>query len=520
MEGKWVTTSKSALNAPPNKQILSRQDTDYHRTYEASEPLYHGGANNSTARIHRTVSTSIGAFENKHIPPDGGTRAWLTMISAFFCMGLIFGLLNSYSVIYSYLQQRFESWNDPEASSKAALIGSFTFGTTLFCSPIAGMMTDKIGVPLTTLIGGIVSVLGLLFSSLSPWSVTGLLFTYGFMLGFGSSLVYTPTLSVLGFYFKRYIGKVNGFVCTGASIFTVIMPPILSYILTTYNFRAALLVMAVCFCFLIVAGFVYGPMQCPTCSQVDRPQTPTINTDIWKERAYVIWTLSCAFALFGYYVSYVHMVKFTQVRFPNRNSNLPVMCIGAASCIGRMIVGVLADIPGINRIRIHQGSLIGMGVCMVMLPFLKSFNFLLITSAVLGVFDGMFFPVLGPICYQICGSSGAPQAIGCFLGIVAIPMTIGPVLAGKIFDETQSYTIPFLISGLPSIIGAIFMFSIKNNSEYERLDGDETVHEGISASNLLNENTYSIVIKTTKTSDENDTSATEIPQRQYRYTML
>lgn len=522
MDNKWVAASGSSTQ---NKQIWTRsprrQDNDYQNAYEASESMYHGGggANITTTKIHQRVTTSSG-FDGEHSPPDGGTRAWLAAISGFFCMGLIFGLINSYSVIYSYLQRRFETWNDPGASSKAALIGSFTFGTTLFCSPIAGLMTDKLGVPFTTLIGGILSVLGLLLSSLSPWNVTGLLFNYGFMLGLGFCLVYTPTLSVLGIYFKRYLGKVNGFVCTGASVFTVIMPPILSYILTTYDLRTALVVLGVCFSFLLVTAFVYGPMQCPIQKENDRSHSPTINTDIWKDRAYVIWTLSCALALFGYYVSYVHLVKFTQINFPKNTSTLPIMCVGASSCIGRMIVGVLADIPGINRIRIHQCSLIGMGIVSVMLPFITSFNFLLVSSAALGIFDGLFFPVLGPICYQLCGASGAAQAIGCFLGVIAVPVTIGPVLVGRIFDETQSYTLPFIIAGLPSILGALCMFIIDFNSEYERLDSDDTFDQGISASNLLNESTYSVVIKTAQTSNEKDTSVPETPQRQYRYTIL
>ncbi|XP_055904897.1 monocarboxylate transporter 10-like isoform X2 [Eupeodes corollae] len=457
---------ESPETSKQNKELLpriTRQDAESHRPYDAVENVQHGA--NVTTKIHQKITTFQGCEYN---PPDGGTRAWLVMISAFFCLGLIFGLINSYSVIYSYLQRRFAAWEDPEASSKAALIGSFTFGTTLFCSPIAGMMTDKIGVPFTTLIGGVISVLGLFLSSLSPWSVTGLLFTYGFMLGLGTSLVYTPTLSVLGVYFKRYLGKVNGFVCTGASIFTVIMAPILSYILNTYDFRIALQVLAVCFCFLIVSAFVYGPMECPAAKEPDQNSNsnPTFNVDIWKERSYIIWTLSCALALSGYYVSYVHMAKFTQINFPRQNINLPIMCIGAASCIGRMIVGIVADIPGINRIRIHQLSLVGMGVVTVLLPFNVSFNILLLSSLALGIFDGMFFPVLGPICYQLCGPNGAAQAIGCFLGLVAVPMTVGPVLAGKIFDETHSYTLPFIIAGIPSILGALCMSLIDNNCEY------------------------------------------------------
>ena len=52
----------------------------------------------------------------------------------------------------------------------------------------------------------------------------GLCFTFSVMLGAGSSLVYTPSVVILGHYFSKYLGIVNGFVTTGSSIFAVGLP--------------------------------------------------------------------------------------------------------------------------------------------------------------------------------------------------------------------------------------------------------------------------------------------------------
>ena len=46
-----------------------------------------------------------------------------------------------------------------------ALIGSLTFGSTLCCSPIAGILVDKIGIRLTVFIGGAVATASLFVSS-------------------------------------------------------------------------------------------------------------------------------------------------------------------------------------------------------------------------------------------------------------------------------------------------------------------------------------------------------------------
>jgi hypothetical protein len=53
------------------------------------------------------------------VPPDGGTRAWLVMIASFLCNGILFGVINTYSVIYVDLQKKLEDKGVTEASSKA-----------------------------------------------------------------------------------------------------------------------------------------------------------------------------------------------------------------------------------------------------------------------------------------------------------------------------------------------------------------------------------------------------------------
>lgn len=51
-------------------------------------------------------------------PPDGG-YGWLVMVAAFFCNGILFGIINTYSVIYLSLQRQLTELGDTEASGKA-----------------------------------------------------------------------------------------------------------------------------------------------------------------------------------------------------------------------------------------------------------------------------------------------------------------------------------------------------------------------------------------------------------------
>lgn len=57
--------------------------------------------------------------ENNFIPPDGGSRAWFVMLGSFFCNGILFGVINSYSIFYDQIYNNLKSENVTDASSKA-----------------------------------------------------------------------------------------------------------------------------------------------------------------------------------------------------------------------------------------------------------------------------------------------------------------------------------------------------------------------------------------------------------------
>ena len=71
-----------------------------------------------------------------------------------------------------------------------------------------------------------------------------LLVTYGLLFGTGASLVYTPSLVVLGHYFERRLGLVNGLCAMGSSVFTFIMPFVMTSLLSSVDIRGTLLVLA------------------------------------------------------------------------------------------------------------------------------------------------------------------------------------------------------------------------------------------------------------------------------------
>ena len=61
--------------------------------------------------------------------------------------------------------------------------------------------------------------------------------TYGVVFGAGATLTYTPSLAIIGHYFKRHIGLANGLVAAGSSVFSIVMPLLLQILLKKIGVR-------------------------------------------------------------------------------------------------------------------------------------------------------------------------------------------------------------------------------------------------------------------------------------------
>ena len=124
----------------------------------------------------------------------------------------------------------------------------------------------------------------------------------------------------------------------------------------------------------------------------------------------------------------------------------------------------------------------------MLLNITNSYPVLIVFCIGLGLADGCFWVVEGPIAYDICGPSGAAQAIGFLKGLMGISFAAGPPIAGNIskrispakdywsiiftwryvyfyvpyfigaiYDYTGNYLGAFIGAGIPPIISAIVM---------------------------------------------------------------
>ena len=131
------------------------------------------------------------------------------------------------------------------------------------------------------------------------------------------------------------------------------------------------------------------------------------------------------------------MFFFSQVRLaegvgiPSTQGALLVGYFALAQTVGKIIFGKLADSSRISRLSLTQIALLVIAVASCLCPLARSHTALLTYSLVSGLFDGCLCVMIGLVTHDIVGRQMMAKAVGTMYGIVAIPMTVGPPMAGR-----------------------------------------------------------------------------------------
>ncbi|XP_065487668.1 monocarboxylate transporter 10 [Caloenas nicobarica] len=438
-------------------------------------------------------------------PPEGGW-GWVVMLAAMWCNGAVFGIQNSCGVLFVSMLHLFGGGQDKQLAFKTAWVTSLSMGMVFFCSPIVSIFTDLLGCRKVAVTGAAVGFIGLLSSSFVS-TIEPLYFTYGILFACGCSFAYQPSLVILGHYFKKRLGLVNGIVTAGSSLFTVSLPFLLRVLLDSVGLYNTLRVLCILMFVLFLAGFTYKPLVSDAKDKKGGkkgmfrfpPEKKICNFSVFKVLSYRIWAFGIPAALFGYFVPYVHLMKHVKDRFGDSvPEEVLLLCLGITSGIGRLIFGRVADyIPGAKKVYLQVASFFFIGLMSMMIPLCHVFGGLIAVCLFMGLFDGCFICIMAPIAFELVGAQDVSQAIGFLLGLMSIPMTVGPPIAGLLRDHLGTYDVAFYLAGVPPLIGGAILCFIPWVHERQKLKERAKPVDGETTEKML-ENESALVSDTTE----------------------
>jgi MFS family permease len=366
-------------------------------------------------------------------------RAWVVVWATFVCLAVIFGV--------SYSLAAFVENFDKEFAAQRADV-SWIFG---LCGLVyfvlgagGGMLADRWGPRLVCMTGMVFIAMGLFLTSLAQ-SLTTVYLSYGLLVGVGIAFVYTPSIASVQPWFNKRRGLASGIASSGVGAGTLILPVVVSYLLTEINWREALQLMSFGVLMIgLTAGFLLK--RAPNLSGNTSGQLPGLTLSAALKTPSFKWLYMGT--LLG---APVMFVPFAHISAAARDAGVPdaqavglVGLIGIGSLVGRFAIGWLADRMGrIKTLMLMQGL---MGLSYLVWAGAQDPWVFAVFALWFGLSYGSIVSLLPAICMDLFGGRAVSAIIGTLYTGAALGNLLGPVLAGQVFDMTQSYALVIWIT--------------------------------------------------------------------------
>ena len=129
---------------------------------------------------------------------------------------------------------------------------------TFFFGPLAGKLCDRFGPRVVSIVGALVSVVGLVSTSQAQ-SLYVIYFTYSILFAFGGCCTYTAVFVIVPKYSLKRRSLATGMIASGPGAGTFVMSPILALAIERLGWRGAFIVMAGIVALICVLGCTFDP---------------------------------------------------------------------------------------------------------------------------------------------------------------------------------------------------------------------------------------------------------------------
>ncbi|KAL3871116.1 hypothetical protein ACJMK2_039135 [Sinanodonta woodiana] len=290
-----------------DKRLLDRKDAVEHSV--KSTPSDH---NDEDVAI--TTNTTE-EDPNKNSAPDGGW-GWFVVLGSALIHILLGGFERSSGVLFLELKDRFG-----QSASATAWVSAIFSTSRFMMSPVASAMCHRFTIRFVVFIGSLLFALGVLVTGYAP-NLTIVYILFGLLGGFGSSLVYVPSLIIVSQYFNKKRGLAIGLSSAGVGLGTLFIPPLFGILFDHYGFQGACLILSGIILNSVIAAFLFRPVV-PVRSLISQTRKEQKNDNIHAEQELLLQTDKPEF---------------------DANSSKPELC-----CIKTMTPEKENDIPVIGR---------------------------------------------------------------------------------------------------------------------------------------------------------------------------
>ena len=383
---------------------------------------------------------------------SGGKKlffGWFVVCGAFTTLFLGFGIAYSFASFFDGFEADFEA-----SRGDVSLIFSIAGFLYFSLGAVSGPLGDRFGARPVVAFGMVLIALGLFMASFAQ-SIWQVYLTYGVAVGFGIGFSYVPSVGVLQRWFVRRRGYATGLAVAGIGVGTLAVPPFCRVLVESLGWRETFQVLSgSVLLFGLMAAWLLSPNPIvrglyPDGDAASKEEVFSSSGTSLRDAlaSYPFWLLfaSSTMISFGLFVPFVHLVKFSVDHGHQQGwAIFLISLIGVGSMFGRLTLGVLADRFGRHRSVVTM--YFGMASVQAWWYLSTSFWALGIFAVFFGLFYGGYVALAPALAADYFGAKNVSGIIGLQYSGTAIGNLVGPVVAGFIFDITQSYDVPIALS--------------------------------------------------------------------------
>ncbi|KAJ7080079.1 major facilitator superfamily domain-containing protein [Mycena crocata] len=389
--------------------------------------------------------------------PDGGLRAWLIVLGAFFSTFSTFGYVNSWGVFQTYYQLHLLK---DSSSSTISWIGSVQIALTFGIAVLMGRLFDNgwFALPAACASVSLVVLTILIGQCTQFWQF---LLCQGFAVGVASGVIFGPTLAIVSHWFKRRRSTAMGVVASGSSVGGLVIPILVQQLIPQIGFPWTVRVLA------LLLFFTTGILN--LCLKRRLPPVRTsggiFNWKAFKYKPFSLYTLAVFVCFFGLYtckfsflLTYIDVSATDAGMAPSFAVYLLAIANGSSG-VGRIMTGLLADRVGCMSVMI-PGTLLAAIVTYVW-PFAGSLRSLIAISIIYGFASGIFVGLQAVPLIHMGDMSDVGRRTGTLFSILSISALAGPPISGAIASATGDYKAVGYYAGSAMMVAIAILWYVR-----------------------------------------------------------
>jgi MFS family permease len=397
---------------------------------------------------------------------SGLFRGWRIVAAAFVILFTAYGAQYCFGVFFAALLAEF-GW------SRTGLSGVFSLYAFTYCvfGFPAGRLTDRWG-PRLVIGGGAFFLGGALAAMAAVTSLWQAYVLYGVVAALGMGTAYVPCNTTVVRWFSRRRGLATGIASSGASLGTLVLPPLAQLAVSALGWRGAYVAGgAIVFVVVLLTaqllrrdpeslGLHPDGEPAPPPAAPGAPPAGLSLREALRTRA--LWLLGLAFSAtwIPVFIPLVHLVPFARdLGHSPLAAASAISATGAGAVLGRLLMGGVSD-------RIGRRTTIAGGMMLQALAFLgfaavRELAPLYATAILFGFSYGTISTLFAAIIGDFFGREQAGSIVGFVFMLAGSMGAWGTLGAGAIYDATGSYRTAFLLSAALNVVALALLLACR-----------------------------------------------------------